>query len=217
MTVSNADVSVRVGEGVSKSQKKHKGESDTKRNWLVESISRVGFFRGCVTLDTSSFADGPMGSPSSDTLRTSSGTLNVIHVDTFPVDRREAKDATMISRAETRAIAEEKDETLVTLRFQIRHHVEFGDSIYLVGSTHELGRWDIQKAVPLVWSSGDVWTVSVDIRRVDIPRLEYKYTMRSQGGEFTWEKCSNRYILKTPSREMTLVDLWEFPGYNPGI
>jgi hypothetical protein len=48
----------------------------------------------------------------------------------------------------------------VDVGFSIRYQCNFGQKIYLLGSDDALGAWDVQRAVPLSWSDGDVWTVN---------------------------------------------------------
>ncbi len=42
-------------------------------------------------------------------------------------------------------------------QFSVRHRVNFGESIKLIGSSEALGGWNIRKAVELQWSHGDTW------------------------------------------------------------
>ena len=77
-----------------------------------------------------------------------------------------------------------------------------------------LGDWNAnEQAVPMQWSSGDVWTASVTVRRWDVPKLEYKYIVKSERG-IVWEQGGNHNVLKPAQRTMTQEDFWEFPGYN---
>jgi hypothetical protein len=36
--------------------------------------------------------------------------------------------------------------------FNIHYDTLFGDKILVIGSTKDLGEWDVQKAIPLVWN-----------------------------------------------------------------
>ena len=51
----------------------------------------------------------------------------------------------------------------VDVTFKIHRHVEYGQSLLLVGGPAELGNWDGTKAVPLEWSEGDNWTAKVSL------------------------------------------------------
>jgi hypothetical protein len=125
------------------------------------------------------------------------------------------RDAEMVSRAETTAFEEEHNDSVTTIEFRIRHHVEFGEEVHIVGSVRELGKWDADDgSLPLHWSENDLWSAIITVKRADVPRLEYKYIVRSQDGKTTWEKGGNHNILKKPSRSMIQEDFWEFPGFN---
>ena len=41
--------------------------------------------------------------------------------------------------------------------------VNYGESVKLVGSSPELGDWDVDRAPELSWTEGDVWTTSVEL------------------------------------------------------
>ncbi len=122
----------------------------------------------------------------------------------------------MIARAETRAIDEEHEDSVTTITFQMKHRVEFGQEVCVVGSVRSLGNWDAEKgAIPLSWTADDIWTVSVTVRRSEVAKLEYKYIVRSESDStIEWEKGGNHNVLRKASRELTQEDFWDFPGYN---
>ncbi|MEH2123151.1 DUF1796 family putative cysteine peptidase [Nostoc sp.] len=84
-------------------------------------------------------------------------------------------------------------------RFQISAYTQAGESIGLVGSTPELGLWDISKCVHLR-TSGDrypLWWTNIDIQLSgDGQRVEYKYVRLDANGNATWESLldTNRWI-----------------------
>ncbi|MEH2351644.1 DUF1796 family putative cysteine peptidase [Nostoc sp.] len=84
-------------------------------------------------------------------------------------------------------------------RFQINAYTQTGESIGLVGSTPELGLWDITKCVHLR-TSGDrypLWWTNIDIQiSGDGQRVEYKYVRLDANGNATWESLldTNRWI-----------------------
>lgn len=47
------------------------------------------------------------------------------------------------------------------MHFKVHYRAVFGDSLYMVGSTASLGRWDLSQAVQLHWSPGDTWHATV--------------------------------------------------------
>ncbi|MCC5599983.1 DUF1796 family putative cysteine peptidase [Nostoc favosum] len=92
-------------------------------------------------------------------------------------------------------------------RFQISAYTQTGESIGLVGSTPELGLWDIMKCVRLR-TSGDRyplwWTDEIDIQQPlsgDGQRVEYKYIRLDANGNARWESLldTNRWIPIDPN------------------
>ncbi len=39
----------------------------------------------------------------------------------------------------------------------------FGDRLKLVGDSLELGEWDVDRALDLSWSDGDIWKAQVEL------------------------------------------------------
>ena len=84
-------------------------------------------------------------------------------------------------------------------RFQISAYTQTGESIGLVGSTPELGLWDITKCVQLR-TSGDrypLWWTDIDIQESgDRQKVEYKYLHLDANGNAQWESLldTNRWI-----------------------
>ncbi|MFB2879901.1 DUF1796 family putative cysteine peptidase [Floridanema aerugineum] len=88
-------------------------------------------------------------------------------------------------------------------RFQVRAHTQTGEFIAVVGSTPELGMWDINKCVPLHTSGGSypLWWTEIEI---NIPsslelsqeqKIQYKYVRFNVDGTVQWEAWGeNRWI-----------------------
>ncbi|MEH2368684.1 DUF1796 family putative cysteine peptidase [Nostoc sp.] len=105
-------------------------------------------------------------------------------------------------------------------RFQISAYTQTGESIGLVGSTPELGLWDISKCVHLR-TSGDrypLWWTNIDIQESgDVSRqatsclrqkVEYKYVRLDANGNARWESLldTNRWIpIDSNNRANTII------------
>ena len=136
----------------------------------------------------------------------------------LPIERSATNASEMITRAELLAYEEEHRDAVTELEFRIRLKVQFGQSVCLVGSVRELGNWEAtDSAVNLKWTDGDVWTTTVAVKRADVPRIEYKYLVRSPDSSVRWESGGNHNVLRPPAAEMVQVDTWEFPGYNCSV
>ncbi|QLE51140.1 lipase [Nostoc sp. C057] len=84
-------------------------------------------------------------------------------------------------------------------RFQISAYTQTGESIGLVGSTPELGLWEIKKCIHLR-TSGDrypLWWTDIEIQESGgQQRVEYKYVRLDANGNARWESLLdiNRWI-----------------------
>lgn len=88
-------------------------------------------------------------------------------------------------------------------RFQVSAHTQKGESIGLVGSTPELGLWDVRRCVHL-YTSADrypLWWADIEIDvhssldQSSNQRIEYKYVRLFSNGRVQWEALgSNRWV-----------------------
>jgi hypothetical protein len=111
-------------------------------------------------------------------------------------------------------------------QFQICGYTQTGESIGLVGSTPELGLWDVKKCVHLRTSAERYplwWTdVEIDIQpplgAAARQRVEYKYVLLDSKGSARWEALgSNRWIPINPddSSNTIVVDDGAFGYLQP--
>ncbi|MFY0688476.1 MAG: 4-alpha-glucanotransferase [Cyclobacteriaceae bacterium] len=77
------------------------------------------------------------------------------------------------------------------LTFQIDYRTRWGQEVKVCGSTHELGNWDITKALSLYPTAGEHWEASIELE--DSMELEYKFLIIDQG-EVTWEFGDSRKL-----------------------
>lgn len=83
-------------------------------------------------------------------------------------------------------------------RFQINAQTKIGESIAIVGSTEELGMWDIKKCVYLNTTADSYpqWSVSINIndqllwQTSESPKIEYKYLYFGLDAKAKWEHSS---------------------------
>ncbi|MDZ8189485.1 MAG: DUF1796 family putative cysteine peptidase [Nostoc sp. ChiSLP02] len=100
-------------------------------------------------------------------------------------------------------------------RFQIGAHTQTGESIGIVGSTTELGLWDIKKYVPLRTSPDryPLWWTDKEINFAPFlessngEKIEYKYVRIDSDGSARWEAFGfNRWIPIDPeNRSKTII------------
>ncbi|MHC5599412.1 MAG: DUF1796 family putative cysteine peptidase [Nostoc sp.] len=94
-------------------------------------------------------------------------------------------------------------------RFQISAYTQTGESIVIVGSTPELGMWDITKCVHL-HTSGDrypLWWTDIDLESGNSQRVEYKYVRLDAKGNAQWESLldTNRWIPIEPKNHSSTI------------
>jgi hypothetical protein len=97
-------------------------------------------------------------------------------------------------------------------RFQIIGHTQTGESIGIVGSTPELGLWDITKCVYLNTSADryPLWYIDIKIQpSLDLTerqKIEYKYVYIDANGIAEWEGFGwNRWIPIDPDHKSSKI------------
>jgi lysophospholipase L1-like esterase len=88
-------------------------------------------------------------------------------------------------------------------RFQISAYTQTGESIALIGSTPELGLWDIKRCVhlhtsadryPLWWTDKEI-DIQPSLESSDRVKVEYKYVRLNSKGNVQWEDIrENRWL-----------------------
>lgn len=98
-------------------------------------------------------------------------------------------------------------DTLVRVKFTIPHHVEYGQSVCILGSAPELGEWQLDKCPCLNWGEGDVWTGVVELPPSTV---EYKYfTKNEDGSPAEWQPCEKNLKAEIlDGEEMEVNDEW---------
>lgn len=83
------------------------------------------------------------------------------------------------------------------LGFSVKHRVDFGQAVYVVGSTSWLGNWCPQKAIRLCWSSDHLWYMNITaFGTKKTLTFKYKYFVSDfemkADSLITWEPGINR-------------------------
>jgi hypothetical protein len=94
---------------------------------------------------------------------------------------------------------------LVPVEFRVTFQTRLGQDIHLVGSSPHLGEWSVAHACPLRWTSGGVWTTTVQLPVGGI--FFYKFFMKEEGYLKEWQG-GNNIMLVLPT---TLADLTTLP------
>ena len=96
----------------------------------------------------------------------------------------------------------DSDSSLKEVEFSVEYTTNFGEKIALVGSSPELGAWDLEKAVELLWNEPNVWKTKVNVSKSP---LEYKYIFVSTDST-AWEGGKNRSLA---AEVLTTKDSWQ--------
>jgi Starch binding domain len=95
----------------------------------------------------------------------------------------------------------------------VPYRANYGQSLSIVGSTPDLGAWDISTRVPMEWSDGDVWRAKVV---ADDGDLEYKYVVVEADGQVSrWKPGGNfKVVLEGFSGTVHIEDTWDGSEHN---
>lgn len=122
--------------------------------------------------------------------------------------------AELAAQAELAAIEKELPASEISVNFRVTYRCAFGECLAVVGSSNELGGWDVASAPRMFWSEGDVWTVTKIFKYQTAP-IAYKYVVVQHGNPFSpvlrWEAGDN-HLLRLPSGgviQLKLFDQWE--------
>ena len=73
------------------------------------------------------------------------------------------------------AAAADSSSSMSPVKISTKYHVDFGDTIKLVGSHEALGAWDPTQALGMTWSEGDVWTALAQL-----PAGQHEFKVRGR-------------------------------------
>lgn len=97
------------------------------------------------------------------------------------------------------------------INFNIKYKTQWGQRLFVCGSTPELGEWDEAKALEMTFANADDWHASIEISKSKHKQLAYKYfTKYDHAPAAEWEWGSNRVlpIEKDGITEVVLHNTW---------
>lgn len=96
----------------------------------------------------------------------------------------------------------------VKVCFWLNFHVDYGQSIRLVGGAPELGSWILSDGVPLAWSEGDMWNATVELPAGGV--TEYKFVVVGGSGHaVAWQQGNNSVLaLRHGEDSVDVYDNW---------
>jgi len=97
---------------------------------------------------------------------------------------------------------------LLQTEFNIHYNTKFGEMLFIIGSTPELGSWNVGQAKKMEWNEGGLWKLTLPLSPAKLP-IDYKYIMLNTfTKQIRWENSSNRVLNKIPS-DGIVNDFWE--------
>ncbi|KAL6138859.1 hypothetical protein ACLB2K_064138 [Fragaria x ananassa] len=88
------------------------------------------------------------------------------------------------------------------VKFQLQKECSFGQQFLIVGDDPILGSWDPERAIPMDWSDGNVWSVELDIPVGK--SIQFKFILTGDAGNILWQPGPDR-IFQTWETENTIT------------
>ncbi len=96
------------------------------------------------------------------------------------------------------------------IHFSIHFNTSFGQNLYILGSSAELGANDASNAIPLDLVDNFIWKKEIRIIHLQDRVLSYKYLVRNSDGSSFYEVGEERKIaLNSNSKDIYLQDQWQ--------
>jgi hypothetical protein len=112
-----------------------------------------------------------------------------------------------VARTDTWGTRDTQEEKLSTVTFKANASTAWGQNLFVVGNTPELGNWDTGKAVALSPASYPIWSTMVKLPVNK--QVEYKY-FQKDGSQIVWEENSDHDNRRFTATDGALVrsDQW---------
>jgi hypothetical protein len=97
----------------------------------------------------------------------------------------------------------------VEMHFNLPYRTTFGQSMSIVGSTEDLGAWDVSTRVPMEWCDGDVWKAKVVADGGS--SVEYKYVLVEMDGKVSQWKPGGNFEVNVEgfTGKVNIEDTWD--------
>lgn len=107
------------------------------------------------------------------------------------------------------------------LTFQLRFHTHPGQSLFLLGDHDLFGQDKVESALPLVYSDGQTWQVTVSIPSDALPdtAISYHYILRNPDGSLVhdWGEDRKLNFSQVNAEQVLVVDSWNDPGFVENV
>ncbi len=113
-------------------------------------------------------------------------------------------------------MSQEPESTIaIDVRFYLRFHTQYGESLWLLGTIPGLGDGDLSRALPMEYLNDELWTVSLPIENKSNYKenVQYKYYLRNKEGDWIGEWGHDRLIPFVKGiNAIRVTDTWNHAG-----
>lgn len=98
----------------------------------------------------------------------------------------------------------------MTIKFFINYNTEWGEELFITGSSSELGGFEINSALKLKYNKDNIWSGEIKLDGVKERTLSYKYFIKNSKEEIYFEAGRGRCIaIGTNTNEIITHDQWQ--------
>jgi 4-alpha-glucanotransferase len=102
------------------------------------------------------------------------------------------------------------------LKFRVRYHTTFGQTLLLTGDHELFGDGDIANAIPLHYVDDQFWEANIVISSASVPNatITYNYVLRNPDGSlvYDWGKDKTFNPASVEKEELLVIDSWNHAG-----
>lgn len=107
--------------------------------------------------------------------------------------------------------------TGLKIRFLLKFHTTYGQNLFISGNHVLLGNEVLENALPLKFKDNNTWTAEIDLNGTELPEagITYNYILKNADGtvSYDWGNDKIIYPLIIKTKEITIIDSWNFAGY----
>ncbi len=96
--------------------------------------------------------------------------------------------------------------------FQIHYQTNWGENLFVCGSSRAFGDWSTDHALPMNYVGNNFWQAEIELE--DKFNFSYKYFIRDHDGQIFWEGGPNRSFEAFGKSQTFVYDQWQ-PAFDP--
>ena len=100
------------------------------------------------------------------------------------------------------------------IHFAVENATSFGEEMAAVGENDFLGNWNLDNALKLSWTAGNIWRAVYTFPN-EPHNFEFKYVTLVKNGNHRWEPGNNRKFEKLNGQEEDDKVIYDVKGVWP--